>query len=446
MNGNPADYDLVTAGTLGEALMHVAAGRRPIAGGTDLMVLFEAGRLPFRKLVGIRAVPELRRIDVSGEHIDIGAGVTFSDIRKHPDLERECGLLVQAASWTGGIANQNRGTLGGNIVNASPAADSAPALLAYDTEVEVASLRGMRWMDYAAYHTGYKKMRMEPDELLTRIRIPRPHGKWIEYGRKVGARKAQAISKLSVAARAKMDGRQVSDVRIAFASVAPMPLRCVETERALTAKVLSAETRQRAREALAAELSPIDDIRSTAEYRRRVAINLLDGFMDLLAPVRDMISHWNQLPAPAAEEQIRKCCGSARWAQQIASERPFAAPEHLISAADRVWAGLDLEDRLEAFRAHPRIGAVAPTKWAAYEQSGMSAAGGHVRQALESGNVEYESRFGFIYIVCATGKSAEEMLDLLQQRLRNSRETEIEEASEQQRQIMQLRLRKWLAE
>jgi hypothetical protein len=291
---------------------------------------------------------------------------------------------VQAASWTGGIANQNRGTLGGNIVNASPAADSAPALLAYDTEVEVASLRGMRWMDYAAYHTGYKKMRMEPDELLTRIRIPRPHGKWIEYGRKVGARKAQAISKLSVAARAKMDGRQVSDVRIAFASVAPMPLRCVETERALTAKVLSAETRQRAREALAAELSPIDDIRSTAEYRRRVAINLLDGFMDLLAPVRDMISHWNQLPAPAAEEQIRKCCGSARWAQQIASERPFAAPEHLISAADRVWAGLDLEDRLEAFRAHPRIGAVAPTKWAAYEQSGMSAAGGHVRQALES--------------------------------------------------------------
>lgn len=445
MNSNAAEYDLVEAGTLSEALTYIASGRRPIAGGTDLMVLFEAGRLPFRKLVSVRALPELRRTDVADDHIDIGAGVTYSEIRKHPGLARELALLGQAAGWTGGIANQNRGTLGGNIVNASPAADGAPVLLAYEAELELISLRGSRWLKYEHFHTGYKTMRMETDELLTRIRILRPQGEWIEYGRKVGARKAQAISKLSIAARAKVDNDRAIEVRIAFGSVAPVPLRCVETERVLTASVLSTETKQRAREVLASELSPIDDIRSTSEYRRHVAVNLLTEFLELLAPARETLAHWNKLPTPAAEDQIRKCCGSMLWTQQITFMRPFATPEHLFSAADKIWASLDLEARLEAFRAHPRIGEVAATKWAANEQSGMSAADADSRLAMATGNLEYETRFGFIYIVCATGKSAKEMLDLLQRRLKNSRATEIEEASEQQRQIMQLRLRKWLA-
>jgi OHCU decarboxylase len=446
MNGNASAYDLVTAGTLHEALMHVAAGYRPIAGGTDLMVLFEAGLLQHRRLVSVRSVPELRGIEVAGTHIDIGAGVTYSEIRAHAILQRELGLLCQAASWTGGIANQNRGTLGGNIVNASPAADSPPALLVYEAEVELTSLRGARWLKYETFHTGYKTMRMDTDEVLTRIRCSRPRGEWIEYGRKVGARKAQAISKVGMTAVAKMDGVLAGDVRIAMASVAPVPLRCRETERVLTGSALSLETCLRAREVLVSELSPIDDIRSSGEYRRRVAANLLSEFIDLLRP-QGLLTRWNTLDATVAVEQIQKCCGSHRWALQLVSERPFAEALQLFAAADRIWESLGQGDRLEAFGSHPRIGeiAVASSAWAAGEQSGMSAASDELRKAMAEGNREYESKFGFIYIVCATGKGAEQMLELLQRRLGNDRETELKEASEQQRQIMQLRLRKWLA-
>jgi OHCU decarboxylase len=446
MNGNAAEYDLVTAATLAEALMHVAAGRRPIAGGTDLMVLFEAGNLRYRNLVDVRSVPELRDIEVHDAHIQIGAGVTYSQIREHPVLQREFNLLCQAASWTGGIANQNRGTLGGNIVNASPAADSPPALLVYDAEVELTSVRGGRWMPYESFHTGYKTMRMEADELLTRIRCPRPSGKRIEYGRKVGARKAQAISKLAIAAVAQMDGDRAREVRIALASVAPIPLRCRETERVLTRSVLDQAMRERARETLKSELKPIDDIRSSAEYRRHVAANLLSEFMDLLRPP-ETLGEWNQLDAADAIEQIKRCCGSLAWAAEMTRRRPFADIHEVMAAADEVWADISVDDKLEAFRAHPKIGAaVAPSAgWASREQSGMNTATDELRRAMADGNREYESRFGFIYIVCATGKTAEQMLELLQRRLNNDRDTELAEASEQQRQIMRLRLGKWLA-
>ncbi len=329
MNGNAAEYDLVTAATLAQALTHVAAGRRPIAGGTDLMVLFEAGNLRYRNLVDVRRVPELRNIEVHDAHVDIGAAVTYAQIREHSVLQREFGLLCQAASWTGGIANQNRGTLGGNIMNASPAADSPPALLVYEAEVELTSVRGSRSMAYEYFHTGYKTMRMEPNELLTRIRCPRPRGQWLEYGRKVGARKAQAISKLAIAAVAQMDGDRAREVRIALASVAPIPLRCRETERVLTDAVLDRATRERARETLKSELMPIDDIRSTAAYRSHVAANLLSEFMDLLQS-RSVLSKWNRLEAPEAIDQIKKCCGSVAWAAEITGRRPFADVRELI--------------------------------------------------------------------------------------------------------------------
>jgi OHCU decarboxylase len=446
MNGNAAEYDLITAATLAQALTHVAAGRRPIAGGTDLMVLFEAGNLRYRNLVDVRCVPELRSIEVQDAYIEIGAGVTYSQIREHPLLQREFGLLCQAASWTGGIANQNRGTLGGNIMNASPAADSPPALLVYDAEVELTSVRGSRPMPYENFHTGYKTMRMETDELLTHIRCPRPRGRWVEYGRKVGARKAQAISKLAIAAVAQMDGDRAREVRIALASVAPTPLRCRETERVLTGNVLDDATRERARETLKSELRPIDDIRSTAEYRRHVAANLLSEFMDLLQP-RGVLAEWNQLEDAKATDQIKKCCGSEAWAVEMTRRRPFADDRELMAAADGIWTRLSVDDKLEAFRAHPKIGAAVARSagWASREQSGMNTATDELRRAMAEGNREYESKFGFIYIVCATGKTAEQMLELLQCRVNNDRDTELAEASEQQRQIMQLRLRKWLA-
>src|SRR5439155_19084119 len=124
-------------------------------GGTDLMVLFEAGKLWHKRFVSIWGLPELRGIVATRDHLTLGALTTYTEVQRHPALRREFPLLAQAASETGGIATQNRGTLGGNIVNASPAADSPPALLVYDAELELISARGARWVPYSGFHTGY---------------------------------------------------------------------------------------------------------------------------------------------------------------------------------------------------------------------------------------------------------------------------------------------------
>ncbi len=141
----------------------------PIAGGTELMVQYGAGRLPARKLVSLWGLPELRHIESTAQELIIGAGCTYTDLRNHPVVAREFPLLTQAASWTGSIANQNRGTLGGNIVNASPAADSLPALLVYEAELLLASARGIRRIPYGEFHTGYKQTRLAADEIITAI-------------------------------------------------------------------------------------------------------------------------------------------------------------------------------------------------------------------------------------------------------------------------------------
>jgi CO/xanthine dehydrogenase FAD-binding subunit len=191
--------------------------------------------------------------------------------------------LCRAAAETGSVATQNRGTLGGNIANASPAADSPPALLVYDAELELLSARGARWVPYAQFHKGYKQMDLAPDELIARIRMPRVYGGWKQYYRKVGTRSAQAISKVCFAGAAQMDnGRsdKVGNIRIALASVAPTVVRCVKTEEFLRATgALTPAAVKQAQEILAGEIAPIDDFRSTAKYRRRVAQNLLAEFL-----------------------------------------------------------------------------------------------------------------------------------------------------------------------
>ena len=133
------------------------------------MVQYAAGKLPSRKLISIRNLPELRRIETSPGEIRIGAGCTYTDLRRHEVIAHEFPLLARAAGWIGGIANQNRGTIGGNIVNASPAADSLPALLAYDAELILASVRGERRVAYRNFHTAYKKIGLAPDELVRAV-------------------------------------------------------------------------------------------------------------------------------------------------------------------------------------------------------------------------------------------------------------------------------------
>jgi CO/xanthine dehydrogenase FAD-binding subunit len=282
MRSSPADYEFVEARDLETALKLLGdgGGWRPMAGGTDLMVLFNAGALPFRRLLSIRGIRELSEISVSGGSIRIAAAATYAAIQQHEVINHEFSLLSQSAKWTGSPANQNRGTLGGNIANGSPAADSPPALLVYNAELELVSLSGIRRVPYSQFHLGYKKMRLNAGELISGIYLPRTGIKLHQYCRKVGARKAQAISKVSFHAVAEKHGNAIRDIRIALGSVAPVPLRARRVEQLLTGQVPTAALIQAACIVLPEEIGPIDDIRSTAIYRSRVSQNLLREFLE----------------------------------------------------------------------------------------------------------------------------------------------------------------------
>jgi CO/xanthine dehydrogenase FAD-binding subunit len=282
MRANLPAYELRAPKDLAEALEILAREPgvwKPFAGGTDLMVLLEAGKLPHRRFLSLWHLRELRQIEESRDHVTLGALVTYADVRRHATLAREFPLLGKAAAETGGIATQNRGTLGGNIANASPAADSPPALLAYDAELELISAQGARWAPYQGFHTGYKQMNLRADELIGRIRLPRDKGGWKPYYRKVGTRRAQAISKVCFAGVLRVNNGEIADVRIGLGSVAPTVLRCVKTEALLRGNRCDAATIRAAQQELARELAPIDDMRSTARYRLRVAQNLLEEFL-----------------------------------------------------------------------------------------------------------------------------------------------------------------------
>jgi len=282
MRGNPAMHDLVAPGTLGGVLELLAAepgAWTPIAGGTELMVAFAAGRLAAPKLVNLWGIPDLRAIEVSPQNVVIGAAATFLDLRRHPVIASDLPLLAKAASWIGSVANQGRATLGGNLVNGSPAADSSPALLAYDAEIELISARGRRRVPYSAFHTGYKRNVLAADELLYAIHLPRRFARHKQYLRKVGTRRAMAIAKVALGATALLEKGVIREIRLGAASLAPFPTRLAGTEAALLGQAITRETAQSARRALLAEVKPIDDIRSTAHYRSRVAVNLLDEFL-----------------------------------------------------------------------------------------------------------------------------------------------------------------------
>jgi len=470
MRSDPADYQLVAPANLQAAVSLLAqepGAWLPIAGGTDLMVLYAAGKLGTRKLLSIWNLPELRRVDIGPDEISIGAGCTYTDLREHDVVRRELPLLATAAQWIGGIANQNRGTIGGNIVNASPAADSLPALLVYEAELILLSAHGERRIPYLSFHTGYKQMQLLPDELIRAVCIARRFEGYVPYARKVGARNAQAISKVCIAALGRLAGDVVEDVRIALGSVAPVPLRLAETERIIRGNAIDPALLSLARQKAIAEIRPIDDIRSTARYRAAVAGNLVVEFLERLGSDAErqargsqseqsasaVLSRWNQLPANAAESEILPCCGSRAWAAALARRRPLANEEALLAASNEVWRSLREPDWLEAFRSHPRIGeSVTPTSsrhsaaWPSQEQQKVADAADAVKIALAESNREYERRFQHIFIVCATGKTAAEILAILERRLHNDAATELHEAAEQQRQITQIRLRKWLSQ
>ena len=286
MRGDPEAHELVAATSLSDVLSYLGSSPgtwTPIAGGTELMVAHAAGRLNTPKLVSLWGLPELEFIRVSDDFISIGAGATFGQIRRNATIAASFPLLSRAASWIGSIANQNRATIAGNIVNGSPAADAPPALLVYDAEIEIISQRGSRRLPYSSFHLGYKQSVLQPDELVLALHLPRRFANHAQYLRKVGTRRAMAITKVALAATAIVEEDHVTEIRLAAASVADRPVRMIAAEAALLGNELSPSVRQAARNALLDEVRPIDDIRSTAEYRKHVAANLLDEFLDQLS-------------------------------------------------------------------------------------------------------------------------------------------------------------------
>ena len=286
MRSDVAQFDLSAPPSLDAVLAQLAAepGKHtPIAGGTELMVALNTGRLTQHTLVSIHHLKELRFLRADTDAIHIGAGATFTDIRRSAEIAADLPLLIQSASWTGTIANQNRATLGGNICNASPAADTPPALLAYGATITLISKAGTRTLPYAEFHLSYKKTVLRPDELVYSVSVPRDFAGYRQYIRKVGTRNALAISKIALAGLSRLDGNKITDIRLGAASLTDRPVRCSATEAALLGKSVGPEhvdaTVRAGRAALASEAHTIDDIRSTAKYRAAVAGNLLEEFL-----------------------------------------------------------------------------------------------------------------------------------------------------------------------
>jgi CO/xanthine dehydrogenase FAD-binding subunit len=282
MRGNPQSHEIIAPGSLSAVLelMASAPGKwTPIAGGTELMVAHAAGKLGASKLVSLWGIPDLRFVTTKSDSIVIGAATTFRDLRAHAAIADRLPLVAKSASWIGSIANQSRATVGGNLVNGSPAADSSPAFLVYDAEIELVSVRGRRRIPYSSFHTGYKRNAMAPDELLYAVHLPLRFAHHRQYLRKVGTRRAMAISKVALAATALLEDGKLREIRLAAASLAPFPARLMQTETALLGLSIDSHTIQSARAALLFEAKPIDDIRSTAEYRIQVAANLLEEFL-----------------------------------------------------------------------------------------------------------------------------------------------------------------------
>jgi CO/xanthine dehydrogenase FAD-binding subunit len=238
----------------------------PLAGCTDIYVNLHFGTAQERRFIDLWPIPELRGIVAANGMLRLGALTTYADVIASPLVRRRLPMLVAAAREIGGRQIQNRGTIGGNIANASPAGDSLPVLAAVEATVVLQSAAAERRVAFADFYTGYRASVRREDELIVAVEIPNVVGK--QYWRKVGTRRAQAISKVMCAA---VRGPQV---RIALGSVAETVVRLPRTEGVLSRGGTVEEARLTVRE----EITPIDDIRSTADYRREVSANLIGDF------------------------------------------------------------------------------------------------------------------------------------------------------------------------
>ena len=267
MRTTMSEVNLRRATSLDEALGILSQeSRTPIAGATDVYVALNYGTTGVRQFLDIWALDELRTISKRDDTLVIGALTSYTSLIESHLVAEHVPMLAEASRLVGGVQIQNRGTLGGNVANGSPAADGVPVLAAVDAVIVLRSVDGERRVSINEYYTGYRKTVMRPDELIVAIEIAPVVGK--QWFRKVGTRAAQAISKVVMAAV------RSDSPKIAFGSVAATIVRVPETEKALAA----GKSIDEAVEILGRELKPIDDVRSTADYRRRVSMNLLKRF------------------------------------------------------------------------------------------------------------------------------------------------------------------------
>ena len=261
---------------LQDALKECAKTLYPIiAGGTDLVAQWKVGVGRPAGVISVCGISGLKKIAAQDHLIKIGSIATHTDIIGSEIVQKYLPALVQACKTIGSVQIQNRGTIGGNVMNASPAGDTLPVLLAYETDVELAGIKGKRRVPFDKFYTGYRKTVVGAGEIITKFVIKKPvAGEYAEFI-KIGTRQAQAISKVCACFRYNPRGRSM----IAFGSVAPTPIRCPKTEAFLAGRKLDKETIESAAKLVQEEIAPIDDIRSDASYRRHICGILLKRFL-----------------------------------------------------------------------------------------------------------------------------------------------------------------------
>jgi xanthine dehydrogenase small subunit len=271
-----AAIDLELAQGLDHALSLLSSGDplvRPVAGATDVVLRLHVKRLQARQLVSIADLPELQWVRADDDSVRFGAGTWLSDLMAHSEVQAEASCLVQAARQFASPQIRNRATVGGNIGNASPAADLVPALIALGAEVTLRSAkRGARSLPLEEIFLGFGKTVISADELITELKVPRRRG-WFQSFAKFGSRGANVISVVNTALCLELNGEEISSARVAFGSLAPRPLRGAALEKFLTGKPLSEALIREAREVVLAEVTPIDDVRGTRRYKQKLAVN-----------------------------------------------------------------------------------------------------------------------------------------------------------------------------
>lgn len=267
-------FDLLEPKQLDDALKAIAQTNgsvRPLAGGTDMIVDLRAKRARADVLVSLQKLTELKGMSRTDGTLKIGAATPIAEFLKNP-LPVEHDALRQAAFWFANPMIRNSATLGGNIGSASPAGDMLPPLLSLGAQIELVSQSGMRTMPLAEFFVGPRKTARRADELISNIQLPtgnEPSGAASAFY-KLGLRQADAISLISVAVWVRREGDKIGDVRVALGAVAPRPMRATRTEEMLRGQIFTDTLAQEAARMASEECSPIDDLRASAGYRRRM--------------------------------------------------------------------------------------------------------------------------------------------------------------------------------